>query len=546
MGRWSLQLPCAALLTFSGAVSAFYLPGVAPTSYARGAQVPLNVNRLTPGEVFSDKQLHSVFSFDYYHPAFKFCKPEGEPKHVSESLGSIIFGDRIMTSPYDLKMLEDDGVCKALCEKQTFDDRSAKFVNTRIRDFYNLNWLVDGLPAGIPYTETSTNTSFFQRGFPLGAVDDENTAYLNNHYDIKIAYHEAGKDKYRVVGVKVYPYSRADNKDLGGGKGECGNRETSLPVKLSESASTDVTWTYTVSWESSSTAWATRWDPYLHVFDPKIHWFSLVNSAIIVVFLVAMVAAILMRALKKDFARYQRLESFNLDDLSGADGNAEDGVQEDSGWKLVHGDVFRTPKNPLMLSVFLGNGCQLFVMTGTTIAFALFGFLSPSNRGSLGGVMLILWTIFGFIGGYVSARVYKTFGGEAWKQNIALTPILIPGIVFSTFFLLNLFLWAKSSSGAVPFTTMLVILCIWFVISLPLSFAGSWVGFKHAVSSLVAAMRNSTVLIDFTARNTSRSCQPDSTPNSASPNLSAAHTVHGPRWRPPIRGNLRGALLRSQ
>ena len=195
-----------------------------------------------------------------------------------------------------------------------------------------------------------------------------------------------------------------------------------------------------------------------------------------------MVAAILMRALKKDIARYNRLDSFNLDDLSGTNGDAEDGVQEDSGWKLVHGDVFRTPKNPLLLSIFLGNGSQLFVMVGTTITFALLGFLSPSNRGSLGTVMILLYTIFGFIGGYVSARVYKSFGGEKWKQNIILTPIMIPGIVFATFFLLNLFLWAWRSSGAVPFTTMLVILGIWFVISVPLSFTGSWIGFKHAVS----------------------------------------------------------------
>ena len=195
-----------------------------------------------------------------------------------------------------------------------------------------------------------------------------------------------------------------------------------------------------------------------------------------------MVAAILIRALKKDIARYNRLDSFNLDDLSGTNGDAEDGVQEDSGWKLVHGDVFRTPKNPLVLSIFLGNGSQLFVMVGTTITFALLGFLSPSNRGSLGTVMILLYTIFGFIGGYVSARVYKSFGGDKWKQNIVLTPVLIPGIVFATFFLLNLFLWAKGSSGAVPFTTMLVILGIWFVISVPLSFTGSWIGFKHAVS----------------------------------------------------------------
>lgn len=189
-----------------------------------------------------------------------------------------------------------------------------------------------------------------------------------------------------------------------------------------------------------------------------------------------------MRALRKDIARYNRLDSFNLDDLSGTNGDAEDGVQEDSGWKLVHGDVFRTPKNPLLLSIFLGNGSQLFVMVGTTITFALLGFLSPSNRGSLGTVMILLYTVFGFIGGYTSARVYKSFGGEKWKQNIAMTPVMIPGIVFATFFLLNLFLWAKGSSGAVRFTTMLVILSIWFVISVPLSFAGSWAGFRHAVS----------------------------------------------------------------
>jgi transmembrane 9 superfamily protein 2/4 len=35
------------------------------------------------------------------------------------------------------------------------------------------------------------------------------------------------------------------------------------------------------------------------------------------------------------------------------------------------------------------------------------------------------------------------------------------------------------SSGAVPFTTMLVIVGIWFLISVPLSFAGSWVGFRQ-------------------------------------------------------------------
>lgn len=252
-----------------------------------------------------------------------------------------------------------------------------------------------------------------------------------------------------------------------------------------------------------------------------------------------MVGAILVRALKKDIARYNRLDSFNLDDLSGTNGDAENDIQEDSGWKLVHGDVFRTPKNPLLLSIFLGNGSQLFVMVGTTITFALLGFLSPSNRGSLGTVMILLYTVFGFIGGYVSARVYKSFGGEKWKQNIAMTPIMIPGIVFATFFLLNIFLWAKRSSGAVPFTTMLVILGIWFVISVPLSFAGSWIGFRHAVSIVLHFSMERRVLSAASARPTARSRQPNPAPNPTIDDLPTPDPFHASCWNSPFRRHLR-------
>jgi transmembrane 9 superfamily protein 2/4 len=74
-----------------------------------------------------------------------------------------------------------------------------------------------------------------------------------------------------------------------------------------------------------------------------------------------------LRALKKDIARYNRLDTINLEDLDGTSAAIEDGIQEDSGWKLVHGDVFRCPRSPLLLSVLVGNGAQLFMMTGVTV-----------------------------------------------------------------------------------------------------------------------------------------------------------------------------------
>lgn len=455
--------------------SAFYLPGVAPTSYKENDLVPLNVNRLTPVGSQADGTLRSIVSFDYYHPAFHFCRPDPEPKDVSESLGSILFGDRIRTSPFELKMAQNE-TCKALCKGVKYDMSSAHFVNRRIAQGFALNWLIDGLPAGQLIEDEVTQTKFYSQGFALGS-GDEKDMHLNNHYDIIIDYHQVSAGQYRVVGIIVQPDSRKGN--LGGNDKEPNCGQGSGPVTLSETTETTVNFSYGVYWRESPTAWATRWDKYLHVFDPKIHWFSLINSAIIVIFLTITVVSILLRTLRKDIQRYNRLDSINLDDLSGTSAAVEDGVQEDSGWKLVHGDVFRTPSSPLILSIFLGNGAQLFVMTGFTIAFALLGFLSPSNRGSLGTIMVLLYTVLGFIGGYASARVYKAFGGERWKLNIALTPLMVPGIVFATFFLLNLFLWAKESSGAVPFTTMLVIVIIWFIISVPLSFAGSWVGFRQ-------------------------------------------------------------------
>lgn len=439
---------------------AFYLPGVAPTDYDKDSKVPLLVNRLTPVYDSSLRKLKSVIPYDYYFHSFHFCQPP-EIEKQSESLGSILFGDRIFNSPFELYMLKNES-CKSLCTS-TYDAKSALFVNRRIRQDYDLNWLIDGLPAASnAFEDTDNHEIFYSAGFSLGSVaENDATPYLNNHYDINIEYHETRAGKYRVVGVIVYPSSR-DNKAAEDGSMTC---DATDKVSLKTDGQTKVAFTYSVNWIPSQTVWATRWDKYLHVYDPTIHWFSLVNSSTIVLFLTGVVASVLVRALRKDISRYNEI------DLT------ED-IQEDSGWKLVHGDVFRSPKQRMLLSVFLGSGAQLFFMCGVTLAFALLGFLSPSNRGSLTTIMIVFYTFFGSIGGYVSARFYKTFGGESFKLNAMLAPSVVPGAVFGVFILLNFFLVFAGSSGAVPFGTMLAIVAIWFAISVPLSLLGSFLGFK--------------------------------------------------------------------
>ncbi|KAK8756317.1 hypothetical protein V5799_000973 [Amblyomma americanum] len=101
--------------------------------------------------------------------------------------------------------------------------------------------------------------------------------------------------------------------------------------------------------------WSSRWDYILESLpQTNIQWFSIMNSLIIVLFLTGMVAMILLRTLHKDIARYNQMDS-------------GDDAQEEFGWKLVHGDVFRTPRRGMLLSVFLGSGTQIFFMTFITL-----------------------------------------------------------------------------------------------------------------------------------------------------------------------------------
>lgn len=72
-------------------------------------------------------------------------------------------------------------------------------------------------------------------------------------------------------------------------------------------------------------------------------------------------------------------------------------------------------------------------------------------------------------------------GGLRWKTNVLMSAFLVSGVIFGVFFIVNLFLWGAKSSAAIPFSTLIALLCLWFGISLPLTFIGSFLGFRRVV-----------------------------------------------------------------
>ncbi|KAK9697229.1 hypothetical protein RND81_08G023300 [Saponaria officinalis] len=448
---------------FISNVHSFYLPGVAPQDFQRGDPLQVKVNKLSSTK--------TQLPYDYYF--LDYCKPK-KILNSAENLGEVLRGDRIENSVYTFKMREEMS-CQVGCRKKLDAETTKKF-KEKIDDQYRVNMILDNLPVAVIRQRRDGQTKVYEHGFSVGFKgkypgSSDEKYFINNHLVFKVMYHKDPETDFaRIVGFEVTPHSIAHEYK------EWKEQDTQLVTcskNIIQSGTPpqevdidkEIIFTYDVNFEESDIKWASRWDTYLLMNDDQIHWFSIINSLMIVLFLSGMVAMIMMRTLYRDIANYNQLET-------------QDEAQEETGWKLVHGDVFRPPLNSSLLCVYVGTGVQIFAMTLVTMIFALLGFLSPSNRGGLMTAMVLLWVFMGLFGGYSSARLYKMFKGTEWKKNTLKTAFMFPGILFTLFFVLNALIWGEKSSGAVPFGTMLALMLLWFGISVPLVFVGSYLGFK--------------------------------------------------------------------
>ncbi|GAA5874032.1 hypothetical protein JCM3774_001589 [Rhodotorula dairenensis] len=486
--RWLLL---ATLLP--AAASAFYLPGAAPISYRDGDPVELTVNALG---AYGDWGEFGLEPYDAYDDRIPFCKPKSLHSQAL-SLGSALNGDRLYNSDFSLRMRRNE-TCQTLCTT-TIKPGQNSFLQT-LASHYAHRWLVDGLPAA-EIRGDANGELFYSAGFPVGerrVLSDSSPVKdgearpeppgelefeyrLNNHFTIVVEYHPRPKEGVnRVVGVLVWPQSVDSLSGGSAAQPNCGSRQPFI-LPSDATASRPVAYTYDVVWRESSVPWATRWDNYLHVTSARIHALSLVNSLVVCVFLCLIVAAILLRVLNRDITKYNALSRGFAYDL---DLDPDDQVQDDSGWKLLHGEVFRAPKYRMWLCITVGTGAQMAAMCGVTLFFALLGFLSPSNRGALSTVMVVCWTLFGFVAGYVSSRLYVTMRGDAIRKNIIYTALVFPSVLFAFLHLLNFFLIGLGSAGAVPFGTFAAIALMWFGIHVPLTIIGGWIGVKRGALAI--------------------------------------------------------------
>lgn len=365
--------------------------------------------------------------------------------------------------------------------------------------------------------------------------------YINNHLTIVIRYRKApgkagGRGEKVIVGFEVFTKSISAS-----GRDGCPTDvnqiyepfELYLPpntttdmasqfphssyyppeseLDIEDGATLNIPYTYSVYFrEDERVEWAHRWDLYFvnQEEGSRIHWLAIINSLVISGLLSAVVAMILARTIRGDIKNYKEatledgkikskrrsklatgartpksgekgglLDQIDTENDADVSSGEDEPLEDVTGWKLLHGDVFRAPAYGYLLAPLIGSGMQLIFMAFGLLILSSLGVLNPSFRGGFVSVGIGLFVFAGCFSGYFSSRVYKTFGGQNWRRNTFVTAILFPGLLFTLVFILNLFVWAQASSTALPFTTLVAIILLWLGIQVPLVYLGSWYGY---------------------------------------------------------------------
>ncbi|KAK2595927.1 hypothetical protein QQS21_006522 [Conoideocrella luteorostrata] len=368
--------------------------------------------------------------------------------------------------------------------------------------------------------------------------------YLYNHHTIVIRYrsaagHAGERGEKIIVGFEVYPKSigSGSRRDSQGCPVDLQNVDSAFGLHMATNKTADpapryadssyepvgddhedddsangtinIPYTYSVYFrEDNAIEWAHRWDLYFvnQEEGSRIHWLAIVNSLIICGLLTGIVMIILAKTIRSDIKGYndslvedgklrlkRKRRSGNRspnekpglldqgDGVKDADASSDDEALEDvTGWKLLHADVFRTPRFGNLLAPLVGSGMQLMFMAVGLVLLSALGVLNPSFRGGFISVGVGLFIFAGLFSGYFSARVFRSFEGKDYRFNALVTALLFPGLAFGLVFVLNLFVWAQASSTAIPFGTLIAIMLLWLCIQVPLVLAGSYYGYEKA------------------------------------------------------------------
>uniref|UniRef100_A0A182JP98 Transmembrane 9 superfamily member n=1 Tax=Anopheles christyi TaxID=43041 RepID=A0A182JP98_9DIPT len=358
----------------------------------------------------------------YAYFSLPFCVGAKQSiNHYHETMSEALQGVELEFSGYDIDF-KDDISPTEICMVDLTEEKHKAFIYA-VKNQYWYQMYIDDLPI-----------------WGVVGKEEEKKYYIYTHKKFDISYN--GK---QIVDVTLTP-----------------ERKEWLRVGAK------IKFTYEVNWKPSSVKFEDRFDKYLdpNFFQHRIHWFSIFNSFMMVIFLVGLVSMILMRTLRKDYARYSKDEE--ADDM-------ERDLGDEYGWKQIHGDVFRPASNVMLFSALIGAGYQLTSVVLCVITFAILGELY-TERGSMLSTTIFVYAATSPINGYFGGSLYARMGGKHWIKQMLMSAFIVPALVCGTAFFINFIAIYYHASRAIPFGTMVAVTCICIFVILPFTLIGTIVG----------------------------------------------------------------------
>jgi hypothetical protein len=371
-------------------------------------------------------------TYEYY--SLPFCSRSKKKRR--EDFGERLVGDRKIVSPYEVTFL-DNVPWRLLCE-QSFSRSELQMFTKAIENDYYFEMFVEDLPMWGYVGEVEGEDVL------LGHLETIRR-YIYPHLHFSIGYNE---DQVVSVNVSTNPQRKVDITE--------------------EFDGTEVAFSYSVEWVArSDLQWGARMSRYHDSrFLPgtfEIHWLSIINSFVLVLLLTAFLTIIMMRVLKNDFSRYMEVEE---DEIG----------EEETGWKLINGDVFRFPPLCSCLSALIGAGAHLFCVTFLLLICAITNCFVPTKRGAILTAMIILYACTAPVGGFVSGRLFRQLGGDAWLANALFAALVFPVPLALVFVWVNSVALAHGSSAALPAVAVIIVVALYGLLAFPFTLGGAILG----------------------------------------------------------------------
>lgn len=140
-------------------------------------------------------------------------------------------------------------------------------------------------------------------------------------------------------------------------------------------------------------------------------------------------------------------------------GSQDELAEEETGWKMIHGDVFRSPPLLNFFAATVGAGAQLFFTVVILLLAVVLGAFKVTRRGALLTAGIMIYAMCGLFGGLIAGRLFKQLKGKNWAWNTVLTASIFPVPLTAVFAVVNTIAWNNASTAALPATTIGVRSC---------------------------------------------------------------------------------------